>query len=57
MPPKWLGMYEEFVTKNASSVGQIESALRSLSYIIPGTNMMHSPRVAIVQRSIRREDT
>ncbi|KAJ9132324.1 Peroxisomal membrane protein PEX16 [Pleurostoma richardsiae] len=29
-------MYDEFVTKNASQVSQIESALRSLTYIIPG---------------------
>ncbi|MCJ1352629.1 MAG: Peroxisomal membrane protein pex16 [Icmadophila ericetorum] len=36
LPPKWLGMYEDFITKNASSVSQIESALRSLTYIIPG---------------------
>ncbi|KAG5942160.1 hypothetical protein E4U53_007290 [Claviceps sorghi] len=36
MPPKWLGMYEEFVAKNAGQVGQMESALRSLTYIIPG---------------------
>ncbi|KAG5981737.1 hypothetical protein E4U55_002609 [Claviceps digitariae] len=36
MPPKWLGMYDEFVTKNAGQVSQIESALRSLTYIIPG---------------------
>lgn len=35
-PSKWLYMYEDFVTKNASSVGQVESALRSLTYIIPG---------------------
>ncbi|KAI9803531.1 MAG: hypothetical protein M1825_001874 [Sarcosagium campestre] len=35
-PPKWLHMYGDFVTKNASSVSQIESALRSLTYIIPG---------------------
>ncbi|KAF2229379.1 peroxisomal membrane protein pex16 [Viridothelium virens] len=28
--------YEEFVTKNASAVSQIESGLRSLTYIIPG---------------------
>ncbi|PYH68721.1 peroxisomal membrane protein PEX16 [Aspergillus vadensis CBS 113365] len=35
-PSKWLPLYEEFVTKNASSVGQVESALRSLTYIIPG---------------------
>ncbi|KAF2085740.1 peroxisomal membrane protein-like protein pex16 [Saccharata proteae CBS 121410] len=36
LPPKWLGMYSEFITKNASAVSQIESALRSLTYIIPG---------------------
>lgn len=37
-PSKWLPLYEEFVTKNASSVGQVESALRSLTYIIPGAH-------------------
>lgn len=36
LPPKWLKMYSEFITKNQSSVTQIESALRSLTYIIPG---------------------
>jgi hypothetical protein len=36
MPPKWLSMYEDFVAKNAGQVSQIESALRSLTYIIPG---------------------
>ncbi|KPM36692.1 hypothetical protein AK830_g9873 [Neonectria ditissima] len=36
MPPKWLSMYDEFITKNAGQVSQIESALRSLTYIIPG---------------------
>lgn len=35
-PSNWLSAYEDFVTKNASSVGQVESALRSLTYIIPG---------------------
>lgn len=35
-PSKWLSVYEDFVSKNASSVGQVESALRSLTYIIPG---------------------
>ena len=29
-------MYEDFITKNAGQVSQIESALRSLTYIIPG---------------------
>ncbi|KAF5617801.1 hypothetical protein F52700_12488 [Fusarium sp. NRRL 52700] len=36
LPPKWLSTYEEFITKNAGQVSQIESALRSLTYIIPG---------------------
>ncbi|KAH7126189.1 peroxisome membrane protein [Dactylonectria macrodidyma] len=36
MPPQWLSMYEDFITKNAGQVSQIESALRSLTYIIPG---------------------
>lgn len=36
MPPQWLSMYDEFITKNAGQVSQIESALRSLTYIIPG---------------------
>jgi peroxin-16 len=29
-------MYDSFITKNAGQVSQIESALRSLTYIIPG---------------------
>ncbi|KAG0645081.1 Peroxin-16 [Hyphodiscus hymeniophilus] len=36
LPPKWINMYGDFITKNQSSVTQIESALRSLTYIIPG---------------------
>ncbi|KAJ6442439.1 peroxisomal membrane protein pex16 [Purpureocillium lavendulum] len=36
LPPQWLAMYDEFITKNAGQVSQIESALRSLTYIIPG---------------------
>jgi peroxin-16 len=35
-PGQWLGMYSDFITKNSSAVSQIESALRSLTYIIPG---------------------
>jgi hypothetical protein len=31
-------MYSDFITKNSSAVSQIESALRSLTYIIPGTH-------------------
>jgi hypothetical protein len=29
-------MYNEFITKNAGAVGQVEGALRSLTYLIPG---------------------
>lgn len=36
-PSKWLSLYEDFVAKNSSSVGHVESTLRSLTYIIPGT--------------------
>ncbi|KAL8853337.1 MAG: hypothetical protein Q9221_001813 [Calogaya cf. arnoldii] len=36
LPSHWLKSYEDFVSKNATSVGQIESALRSLTYLIPG---------------------
>ncbi|KAL1894466.1 hypothetical protein Cpir12675_003643 [Ceratocystis pirilliformis] len=32
----WLGMYDSYIEKNAGNVSQIESALRSLTYIIPG---------------------
>ncbi|KAK1828636.1 peroxisome membrane protein [Podospora conica] len=33
---RWLHLYDDFITKNAHQVSQIESALRSLTYIIPG---------------------
>ncbi|MCJ1479674.1 Peroxisomal membrane protein pex16 [Lambiella insularis] len=36
IPTKWPQLYESFIAENASSVSQIESALRSLTYIIPG---------------------
>ncbi|MCJ1392717.1 Peroxisomal membrane protein pex16 [Xylographa bjoerkii] len=36
LPTRWPQMYESFISQNASSVSQIESALRSLTYIIPG---------------------
>ncbi|KAI1005115.1 hypothetical protein K3495_g3103 [Podosphaera aphanis] len=36
LPPKWLHLYDDFITKNQISVTSIESALRSLTYIIPG---------------------
>lgn len=34
---RWLHAYDDFITKNAHQVSQIESTLRSLTYIIPGT--------------------
>ncbi|KAG9237694.1 peroxisome membrane protein [Amylocarpus encephaloides] len=36
LPPKWLSLYSNFIQTHQSSVTQIESALRSLTYIIPG---------------------
>lgn len=39
MPPKWMNLYEDFITKNAGAVGQVEGALRSLTYIIPGAQL------------------
>lgn len=40
LPADCLNLYGDFVTKNASSVGQIEGALRSLTYIIPGKSRL-----------------
>lgn len=37
LPSKWVNMYDDFITKNAGAVGQVEGALRSLTYILPGT--------------------
>ena len=42
--PRWMHLYDDFITKNAHQVSQIESALRSLTYIIPGTCPQQSPR-------------
>lgn len=47
-PSKWLSLYEDFVTNNASSVGQVESALRSLTYIIPGEMNSTSASLCII---------
>lgn len=40
LPREWLAMYDDYVTKNAGQVSQMESALRSLTYIIPGTHFI-----------------
>ena len=36
LPRQWLSSYSHFVRSNASQVTQLESALRSLVYILPG---------------------
>lgn len=53
LPPKWLGMYSEFITKNSSAVSQIESALRSLTYIIPGAHTYRVHLLIMVLMSCR----
>lgn len=35
LPPRWLDHYAGFITENRASVTQIESALRSLTYVLP----------------------
>jgi peroxin-16 len=44
MPSQWVNMYDDFITKNAHQVSQIESTLRSLTYIIPGTISPPAPK-------------
>lgn len=46
-PSKWISSYENFVTKNLNTVNQVESALRSLTYIIPGLTICSNESVAI----------
>jgi hypothetical protein len=41
--PKWYNMYGDFLSKNASAVSQIETGLRSLTYIIPGMYSAYGP--------------
>ncbi|KAL6720135.1 hypothetical protein ACLMJK_002056 [Lecanora helva] len=36
LPSQWISSYNSFVKANAAQVSQIESGLRSLTYIIPG---------------------
>ncbi|KAJ9622365.1 hypothetical protein H2203_006584 [Taxawa tesnikishii (nom. ined.)] len=44
LPAKYLRQYEDMVVKNASSVGQLEGALRSLTYIIPVAQLPKAQR-------------
>ncbi|KAJ5443649.1 uncharacterized protein N7458_007521 [Penicillium daleae] len=56
-PSKWLSLYEDFVAKNSSSVGSVESALRSLTYIIPvhsGVQLLSLYHDSLVSRVISR---
>jgi len=51
----YLDMYGDFITKNAGAVSQIESALRSLTYIVPGVppspvNSAHPHPLSLAQR-------
>ncbi|CZT19716.1 related to peroxisomal membrane protein pex16 (peroxin-16) [Ramularia collo-cygni] len=36
LPTKWAQSYSNFITQNSSAVGQVEGALRSVTYLIPG---------------------
>lgn len=36
LPTTWAKRYGEFITQNAGAVGQVEGALRSVTYLIPG---------------------
>ena len=46
-PQQWLGMYSDFIVKNVGAVSQIESALRSLTYIIPGEWVLYGLQVVL----------
>lgn len=39
LPTKWASRYSDFITQNAGAVGQVEGALRSVTYLIPGRTM------------------
>lgn len=51
LPAKSLEMYSDFITKNAGAVGQVEGALRSLTYLIPGRSFYNSYTVVAVLTS------
>lgn len=44
LPPQWLHLYDDFVTKNVGQVSQIENALRSLTYVVPGMFFLEPAR-------------
>ncbi|KAM0801133.1 peroxisome membrane protein [Usnea florida] len=43
LPCQWLSTYRSFVRHNASQVTSLESALRSLTYLLPGTRFADHP--------------
>ena len=43
IPSQWLSTYRSFVRHNSSQVSSLESALRSLTYLLPGTRFADTP--------------
>ncbi|CAD6572064.1 MAG: Peroxisomal membrane protein pex16 [Alectoria sarmentosa] len=43
LPTQWLSTYQAFVRSNSSQVSSLESALRSLTYLLPGTRFADTP--------------
>jgi peroxin-16 len=54
LPTKWLSMYGDFITKNAGAVGQVEGALRSITYLVPGSSYNWSRTTPMLM--LRQED-
>jgi hypothetical protein len=54
LPTKWVNMYGDFITKNAGAVGQVEGALRSVTYLIPGKTFpqFHHERILTVYQEV-----
>lgn len=48
LPTKWITMYGDFITKNAGAVGQVEGALRSLTYLVPGIMLPMSLQCSVM---------
>ncbi|KAL9125302.1 MAG: hypothetical protein Q9175_008099, partial [Cornicularia normoerica] len=43
IPSQWLSTYQAFVRHNSSQVSSLESALRSLTYLLPSTRFADTP--------------
>lgn len=46
LPTQWLSSYQSFVRNNSSQVSSLESALRSLTYLLPSTRFADSTPIA-----------